>query len=63
MGRCCDNRGSIEFLKDTMYYEEGEEVFFYIITNEDVTVNEVRIHNSRELEDGSVEPIDRKSVV
>lgn len=61
-GRFCDSRGSIEFLKDTMFFEEGEEVFFYITTEEDVTVSDVVIHNSRELEDGSVEPIENSFV-
>ena len=61
-GRFCDSRGSIEFLKDTMFFEEGEEVFFYITTEEDVTVSDVVIHNCRELEDGSVEPIENSFV-
>ena len=61
-GRVCDSRGSIEFLKDAMYYEEGEEVFFYITTEDDVTINEIVVENSRELEDGSVEPIENSFV-
>lgn len=61
-GRVCDSRGSIEFLKDAMYYEEGEEVFFYIVTEDDVTINGIVVENSRELEDGSVEPIENSFV-